>query len=329
MRFILAILLLFAATAGFSQIRQNVYFLKNNGRQVAVRDSADFIRIIREPDSGSVNYQINEYFANGNPKLTGHTSALTSVKLEGQCVTFHKNGNKSAVLNYSKGQLIGPQFHYYANGKLQEERNYPEKTTDKAALIEYQYALMNYADSAGNYSVKDGSGTYKLTKKTIIKKKPNTWISEGEIKNGIKQGIWKTSANNDSIRLVENFDQGKFISGTATFANGEVSTYTEPDRLPEFKGGTTAFMRFLSTTLRYPSVAQQQRVQGRVMVTFNVDKDGTVSDIKTIGKVPSTELGDEAVRVIGNSPKWIPGRQYGRIVKVAYTVPIVFTLTGQ
>lgn len=326
MRSVITALLLFTATAAFSQVRQNVYFLKNNGKQVSVRDSADYIRIIREPDSGSVHYQINEYFANGNPKLAGHTSTISSIKYEGQCVTFHKNGVKSAVLNYKNGQMAGPQFHYFTNGKLQEERNYPETLTDKAALIEGKYMLMNYADSAGNYSVKDGAGAYKFTKRTIVKKKENLWSTEGEIKNGIKQGAWQTSIDNDSIKLVENFNNGKFISGTATFASGEVSNYTEPDQLPEFKGGQAALNRYLSSTLRYPSTAQQQRIQGRVIVNFKVDKDGTVCDIKTLGKVPSEDLAEEAIRVVEKSPKWIPGRQFGRAVKVMYTLPIVFTL---
>lgn len=328
MRLIYTLLLAFFVTNAFAQVRQNVYFLKNNGKEVSTRDSADYIRIIREPDSGSVHYMIAEYYANGIPKLRGHTSTIKSVKLEGQCRSFFKDGKQSTVLNYTNGQLSGQQYYYYPNGILKEERNYPEKPADKTALIEGQYTINNYSDSTGNALIKDGSGIYKNSKTTKVKNKTSHWSTEGQVKNGFKNGTWNTSIDKDSIKLVETFDGGKFTSGTATWANGETYTYTEPDKLPEFKGGVGAFGKYLSSTLRYPVAAARQQIQGRVMVSFNVDVDGSVIDIKTTGKVPSDDLADEAMRVIGRSPKWVPGRQYGRVAKTLYTVPIVFTLAG-
>ncbi len=96
---------------------------------------------------------------------------------------------------------------------------------------------------------------------------------------------------------------------------------------PEFPGGEAAFSRFLQQNIRYPKLAHDQNVQGKVYVTFVVDKDGELSDMKVL-RDPGAGLGDEAMRVLEASPKWAPGIQNGRPVKVQYTVPINFSLSG-
>lgn len=326
MRFVYTLFLTFVFTSAFSQTRQNVYFLKTSGLHVSTRDSADFIRIIREPDSGSVFYELKEYYPNGTVKLMSHTSGISVIKYEGQCLKFYKNGGKKEVLNYTKGVLSGRQYYYYPNARFKEERDYPTKPADKKTLTDGLYTIVNAADSAGKMMVTDGNGYYKNEYEAASSKSIVKWISEGEIKNGLRNGFWKSSVSKDSIQLAENYDNGKFIEGKATYANGETSTYTEPDKLPEFKGGQKEFAWFLGNNLRYPEKARNMGVQGTVLLTFVVEKDGSLSNIKVLGKAPSKEIGDEAIRILNKSPKWLPGRQFGRVVRVAYTVPIVFSL---
>jgi TonB family protein len=107
--------------------------------------------------------------------------------------------------------------------------------------------------------------------------------------------------------------------------NNEV--FSTVEKLPQFPGGTETFYRFISKNLRYPTDALDKNIKGRVNVTFVVERDGSLSDMRTLSS-PAAALADEAMRVMSLSPKWIPGEQNGRRVAVQYTLPIVFTSDG-
>ncbi|QJD95797.1 TonB family protein [Mucilaginibacter robiniae] len=101
--------------------------------------------------------------------------------------------------------------------------------------------------------------------------------------------------------------------------------FTAVEVAPEFPGGMESFYTLLSKTIRYPAEARDHNVQGRVIVTFVVEKDGSLSDVKAL-RGPGSGLDEEAVRAVTASPKWVPGHQNGKSVRVQYTVPVLFTL---
>lgn len=95
---------------------------------------------------------------------------------------------------------------------------------------------------------------------------------------------------------------------------------------PKFQGGdANEFSKWVNQRLVYPEIAKENGVQGRVMLQFTVNADGTVSNVKVLRGVDSS-LDKEAVRVVSSSPKWKPGRQRDRAVKVTYTFPVIFQL---
>ena len=98
------------------------------------------------------------------------------------------------------------------------------------------------------------------------------------------------------------------------------------EKMPVFpNGGMPGLMKYLSDNIRYPEAAKVAGIQGRVTVVFVVDKDGSITNVKTLRGVDA-ELDKEAIRVISAMPKWIPGMQKGKAVKVRYTVPVMFRL---
>lgn len=101
--------------------------------------------------------------------------------------------------------------------------------------------------------------------------------------------------------------------------------YTIVEQMPEFPGGEAALRKYLSTAVKYPRIATENGVQGKVFVNFVVDKNGSISTVKVLRGVDSA-LDQEAVRVIKAMPKWIPGKQNGETVRVSYTIPINFIL---
>ena len=101
--------------------------------------------------------------------------------------------------------------------------------------------------------------------------------------------------------------------------------FTEVEQDPEFKGGMAAFYQFLQRNIRYPEAMHKNKVQGKVFVTFVVEKDGTLSNINVVKNIGYGSA-EEAYRVMSLSPKWTPALQNGRVVRVQFTLPITFRL---
>lgn len=101
--------------------------------------------------------------------------------------------------------------------------------------------------------------------------------------------------------------------------------YDVVEQMPEFPGGMQGLISYLSENIKYPKDAEKQKVEGKVMVTFVVEADGSVTTVQEVKKVfPS--LDNEAVRVVSAMPKWTPGMHDGKPVRVKYTLPISFRL---
>lgn len=97
------------------------------------------------------------------------------------------------------------------------------------------------------------------------------------------------------------------------------------EQMPEYPGGIQALLEYLSQNVKYPADAENQKVEGRVIATFIVETDGTINNVEVVKPVfPSLDA--EAIRVLSGMPKWTPGKQSGKEVRVKYTVPINFNL---
>lgn len=95
--------------------------------------------------------------------------------------------------------------------------------------------------------------------------------------------------------------------------------------MPQFPGGQIAMLKYIMENIKYPEQAMKEGIQGRVAVRFIVEKDGSISDVKPILSVHPL-LNKEAVRVVKSMPKWSPGKQNGKPVRVRFNVPVMFKL---
>lgn len=102
-------------------------------------------------------------------------------------------------------------------------------------------------------------------------------------------------------------------------------TFDVVDNMPSYPGGRAAMMAFLSSNMNYPATAKENNVQGRVIIGFVVDKDGSISDAKVLRSVDPA-LDQEALRLVNSMPKWKPGTMDGKPVRVRYSVPFTFRL---
>lgn len=137
-------------------------------------------------------------------------------------------------------------------------------------------------------------------------------------------GTFEVKGNDDA--------NGEILKAKEVIAEPEPPKHEEENKVfdiveqqPLFPGGPAALMKYLSENTKYPVVAQENGVQGRVTVQFVVEKDGSISDVHVLRGVDPS-LDKEAVRVVKSMPRWTPGKQNGITVRVNYRVPVLFRL---
>ena len=105
----------------------------------------------------------------------------------------------------------------------------------------------------------------------------------------------------------------------------EAPIFTVVESMPEFPGGSTELYAYLNSNIKYPVMAKESGIQGKVYITFVVERDGSITDIKLLRGIGGG-CDEEAIRVVQSMPKWSPGKQRGKPVRVQYNLPVRFTL---
>ena len=106
----------------------------------------------------------------------------------------------------------------------------------------------------------------------------------------------------------------------------DTTIFSQVEQMPEFLGGQHAIMEYLAKNVKYPEEAQSKGIQGRVIVNFIVNQDGSISDVEILRGIDPA-LDKEAIRVIKNMPNWKPGMQRGKAVRVKCNLPVIFRLS--
>ena len=150
-----------------------------------------------------------------------------------------------------------------------------------------------------------------------------------QVKNGVIGGdsLAHVSDTEETTPAVKSTSKAGEITAESS-APKKVFTgkvYDIVEQMPSFPGGPAELMKWLGSHVQYPAIAQENGVQGRVIVAFVVEKDGSVTDVTVVRSVDPS-LDKEAARVVRQMPKWIPGKQNGAAVRVKYNVPVIFKL---
>ena len=152
----------------------------------------------------------------------------------------------------------------------------------------------------------------------------------------VVDGVIVTETNNIDPKSIESIEVYRGETATKVYGdqgkNGVVSIHLKKEKevfvvveeMPEYPGGVLALRAFVASTLKYPTIALENRIQGQVTVGFTVAEDGSVTDAKIKSGVDPS-LDQEAVRIVNSMPKWKPGTQRGKPVSVFYELPIKFT----
>ena len=198
-------------------------------------------------------------------------------------------------------------------------------------FVALEWTQREKEDNSEIYAVRDVTLDEEIIPITLPEKKtvppPPASVTKAEIIE-----IFQDDAEIEEDVLASVDDQVEFIDVSAL---DEVVVEEEPEiddtpfmvveDMPEFPGGTAALLEYLKKNIKYPAICRENNIQGRVLVSFIVNKDGSIVDAEVVKNV-NPSLDKEALRVISGMPKWKPGSQRGKPVRVKYTVPVNFRL---
>ena len=278
--------------------------------------------------------------------LMGHQNA--NLQWEGLLVEIDEDGNRVGEAYYQNGKQVGDAIDYYSTGVVAEKTElfsekkattswYPDGqikqiqavTTHELPTGNPPEQVIALWDSTGRQLVAEGNGQAVFTKS---RKSYNdtiqytTFIEQGSIKNGLKDGVWTGRYADGSYFYEEQYADGTFKGGKNRMGQADTVRYSVIEQQPEFAGGMAGLGNFLAQNLRYPASAQKMGFQGKVFISFVVCTDGTLCDYAVLKGV-HPDVDEEALRVVKKmSGRWTPGVQRGQKVRVKYNLPINFTL---
>ena len=173
-----------------------------------------------------------------------------------------------------------------------------------------QDQLMN-SEKFTDYAM-DDEAPQEVTKTQDETEKSDVAISSVTFDQGSDEGQQVLKQNEVVVEKVEQKEE-------------ETKVFEVVEQMPQFPGGDGALMQYLSSHIKYPVVAEENGIQGRVVCSFVGEGKGAITDVRVVKSVDPS-LDKEAVRVIKSMPNWIPGKQNGSAVRVKYTVPVTFRL---
>ena len=287
---------LITSIASFAQKQEKIYYDKD--WKGCSKSKAEFYRIVNYDENGKPVGKIYDYFITGElqAEIEG---ALNIDKIDdsksiffGFATGFYKSGEKQAENMRDNQGVIVTNKSWYKNGQL---RIYKE----------YQDGKLN-----GKRKEWDEEGRIQL---------------DADYKNGETDGKFLTYWNNGNVKRIDEYRNGKFILGKCFNIDGEEIPYFDYAIYPKFIGGEVALSQYLKKNTIYPEKAMKKRIEGRVLVGFAVNADGTISNVDILQRA-NKMLDKEAIRVVSAMPNWAPGMQDGVPVKVYFSLPISFTM---
>lgn len=260
--------------------------------------------------------------------------------LSGPFTLFHENGKlKTKGLN-NLGRPIGYVMNWSASGTPNKTIYFPEEHGKVSELTDEDFLIISYWNQDGKQLVNNGNGYCDCFFDEIIAERTEfenegkvnysfrisensvRWI--GKVKDGLRDSVWSVSRNGVQL-FKEVYALGVLREGVSLDSDGTQYKYTVKQEMPLPKGGMSEFYNNVGSRINYPANARRTGTEGKVFVEFVVEKDGTISNVRSI-KSPSESLSAEAVRVVKSASKWIPAKQRGKPVSFKMVMPIIFKL---
>ncbi|KDN55441.1 energy transducer TonB [Flavobacterium seoulense] len=297
---------LLASSVLFAQNSRDKVFYLDSLHNIATEQNYQFTRIVEDYQSKKNVYAVSEYYKSGKISMSAVTKNKNNLQLEGLRIDYYENGNKKQEANYVNNKLSGKQYSWYENNGKKSEK---ETSFDAKNKIT-ETKVLQFWNPEGNQTVIDGNGLMEETEGEFYEK--------GEIKDGEKQGTWEGKSLKRNYTFTEKYKNGKLISGVSTDASNNNYSYKELLEKPVPRKGFTDFYQHIGKNFKTPDVPG---IKGKIQLTFVVDKDGTINDIKIL-KDLGYDTAKEATKALLTYGKWTPGKMRGIPTRVLYSLPI-------
>jgi len=274
--------------------------------------------------------------------IGSNISLVKSQSKTGNYKTYYQNGQVKSDENYKNGIKVGICKYYYENGKLQFEEKFNDSGEPDGMFNSY----LNNGQLESSYTYRNGErhGLFKEYNENGSLREEGKYEYGRRIHYSQQNIEEQTTLDNNIYKNVNEISQPKGeemdleqkllrneISHEEYLALKHKSSSSDKNNakneivMPQFKGGKTALMNYIGNNLKYPIYAVEMGIQGKVMVSFIVEIDGSISNVK-VSKSLSPECDKEAVRVVSTMPKWIAGKKDGIPARIGLNIPIGFNL---
>jgi len=295
---------------------------------VSSLDSADFFRVILLPDSGDKLYNIKEFYKDGKIKLIGKSDPLYEkfkkglISFGGTCIRYYPDGKRESITQYYKDHKEGFEEIYYPNGGIYFSIKH--SLSHKTFNDEAQY--WECYNPAGTMICNAGNGEW-----VVYDKEYKNIVFSGTVKDGYREGEWDGRVigtdskviSADSIKYIYKFKKGVVTSSIGYDKAGRAFPFVIIEVAANYLGGFNLFIDELNKHLSVPTGPDGKKISlENVKISFVVEKDSTISDLKTLGIV-NQDLNKALAEALGKCHYWVPTRFYG----IPYRTRVILPLT--
>lgn len=267
-----------------------------------------YFRIIKNYNLVQDEYQFEDYYKSGNLQMRGMSIAKETLIKNGGFTFFYENGNLQQIINYKDGFPLGNVSAFYENGKKKFDGEYLKN--EKDSKIAGPLKIESYWNPNNEQTVIKGNGFFK--------DETDDESSAGNLKNGLKNGVWKGNSATYKFTFIESYENGNLISGESTDEKGEKYKYDTIFEQPEPTKGFSDFYKFVGNNFKIP---EDEEINARLLIGFTVNKDASVSNVNVVKSI-SPALDKEGIRIVRLYKDWGVGKFRGVIVRTSYTIPI-------
>jgi len=313
MKKIIFFFLLISKIAFSQESNDKIIYLDSLQKEVSVENKY-YTKIIKDYYLEKSEYKFLTLYKSGKLKEEKIVSGKDGGHVIGEEISYYENGNKNSSVFHENKLKSGKSYYWYEDGKLQIEGEFIKAKNPN----ETSFKMINYWNEKEEKTVSNGNGS--------IASKNEFYEQNGNYKNGYKDGKWSGKSLKNMYSFEENYIDGELISGVSIEDDGTRNEYTVSEVKPEPKKGMSHFYKYISNNFNAPNSAYKNKIQGKIIVAFVVDKEGKITESKII-KSLGTELDNEAIRVLTSYENWKPAYQQGRKVRCSYNIPIQLDFT--
>ena len=287
----------------------------------------------------SFNNKYVDFLEEDETNVSSDYLSMISKRADGRYIERRFYPDTKTIIKYSEYTdkslitQIGPHKEWSDLGVLTKECSYSDGV--KTGLEQNYFRHNGLPSSTGNYQNDEKHGLWKVYKNGKLYK-------EVLYENGVKEGDYKIFNEEGALAVEGVYSQDSVIQ-TKTIIEGVIkkpkNALVKAEKFPLFGDGCPEIkeyaekkkcseekmLRFIYSSLRYPSLARENDVQGMAIVQFVVNKEGVVEDVSIVRGI-CDQIRDEVLRVVNKMPNWVPGEQDGEKVRVLYTLPVRFKL---